>query len=344
MGFSTAYRASFLKYREKIWDRKRARVRLHTSFRRSYREDYDRDLEMPGLMSHAVSTFKVIFKNWKVFGGLLLITTLFIILFVGLMSEETYKETQEIVDTAAQDLSFGAIGNYAKSGLLLLSTITSAGLSSGMTEIQQVFTIIAFLIVWLTTIYLVRHLLNGERPKLRDGLYNSLAPLLSTLVVLLVAFVQLIPILLVIITYSAAVATDFLDTPFYALIYFIFAALMVLLSVYLLSSTLIAMVATTSPGIYPFKALQAASDLVAGRRIRLTIRVLYLLFVVVLIFIIVMLPIIFLDLWLKNIFTWLAGIPVVSFFLFATTCFSAIYATTYIYTYYRGILQYDYKK
>lgn len=342
--FKSDYRVAFEKYREKFWNKKRARVRPHTSFRRSYREDYVRELKVPGLMSHAMKTFQIIFKNWKLFGGLMLIITLFVIVFVGIMSEDTYTQTQEIVDTAAKDMSLENIGNYAKSGLLLLSTITSAGLSTNMTEVQQVFAVIAFLIVWLVTIYLVRHLLNGERPKLRDGLFNSLSPLLSSVVVFAVACIQAIPILLVVITYSAAVATDFLATPFYALIYFIFAATMILLSCYLLSGTLIAMIAVTSPGLYPLRALQTASDLVASRRTRFVIRLIYLLFVIALIFIICMLPIIFIDLGLKNWLTWLEGVPIVSFFLFATTCFAAIYATTYLYLYYRWMLNYDYQK
>ncbi len=344
MGFKEKYHEAFNKSREKVWDKKRARVRLHTSFRRSYREDYDRELEVPGLIVHAAQTFKIIFKNWKVFCGLIIVATIFVIFFVGLMSEETYTETQEIVDTAAADLSLGSIGNYAKSGLLLMSTIASVGLSSNMSEVQQVFAIATFLIIWLTTIYLVRHIMNNEHPKLRDGLYNALTPLLSTFVVLLVAFIQMIPALLVVITYSAAVSTGFLDTPFYALIYFIFAATMILLSVYLISSSLIAMIAVTSPGLYPIRALQTASDLIAGRRTRFVVRIIYLVFVVVLIYILVMMPVIFIDLWLKSIWGWLEGIPTVAFFLFLTTCFVAVYVSAYLYLYYRRILEHDYQK
>lgn len=342
--FKEKYQENFLKYREKIWAKKRARVRLHVSFRRSYREDYDRDLKIPGLTSHAFRTFRFLFKNWKLFGSLLFLTTLFIIFFVGLMSEETYTETQEMVDTAAADLSIGNVGTFAKSGLLLLSTIASAGLSASMTEVQRVFLVLAFLVVWLVTIYLTRHLLNGEKPKLRDGLYNSLTPLLSTLVVFFVAMVQAIPIFIVALTYSAAVATDFLATPFYALVYFIFAAAMLLLSAYLLSSTFIALIAVTAPGLYPMTALHAASDLVAGRRTRFVIRLIYLIFIIALIAVVIMLPIIFLDLWLKSWVSWLEGIPIVALFLFMTICFIFIYATTYLYLFYRSVLDYDYKK
>lgn len=342
--FKSSFREAFVKYREKFWDKKRARVRLHTSFRRSYREDYERDLEVPGLLSHALKSFKLIFQNWKLFGGLLLVITILTVALVGIMSEDTYLEAQRAVDTAVEEWKVGEVGNYAKSGILLLSTITSAGLSSDMTESQQIFLVLGIIIIWLTTIYLVRHLLNGEKPKLRDGLFNSLTPLLSTLLVFIVAFLQIIPILIVIITYSAAVATEFLATPFYALVYFIFAALMILLSLYWLSSTIVALIAVSAPGLYPIRALQTASDLMAGRRTRFIIRIIYLILVLAFIYIVIMMPVILLDLWLKSKIEFLGGAPIVPLFMLATTCFAAIYTTVYLYTFYRRILAYDYQK
>ena len=147
--------------------------------------------------------------------------------------------------------------------------------------------------------------------------------------------------MVVIITYSAAVQTDFLSTPFYALIYFIFAALLLLLSIYLISGSLIALVAVSAPGLYPMTALRTASDLLAGRRVKFIIRVLYLIFVIAVIWVVIMLPLVALDLWLKSIFDWLSGIPFVSLELLLMTCFSAVYATTYLYLFYRRLLDYD---
>lgn len=335
------FKEQFTETREKIWDRKRDRVRLHRSFRRSYREDYNRELEVPGLLSHTMQTFKTIFKHWKLFVPLILLIVLLNVFLVGLMSEESYVQFQNTIDTTSKNLSVGEIGTFARSGLLLLSTITTGGLSQGMTEVQQVFAVLLFIITWLTTIYLLRHLLAGQQVKLRDGLYNALAPLLSSLVVALVIFLQAIPIMIVIITYSAAVSTDFLSTPFYALIYFIFAALLTLLSVYLISGSVIALVAVSAPGLYPMRALHTASDLIAGRRVRLIIRLFYLMITLVIVWIFVMLPLIALDLWLKSIWDWLAGFPFVSFELLIMTCFSVVYVTAYIYLYYRRMLEYE---
>ena len=318
------------------------RKKLHHSFKRSYCEDYLRPFEGPGLLSHAVHTFKVIFKNWKLFLPLLIIIALFNILLVGLMSEDTYTTFQRSLDETTASFGSGKeLGTFARSGLLLISTITTGGLSQGMTEVQQVFAVLLFLITWLVVIYIIRHTLAKQKIKLRDALYNALSPLISTLVVFAVIVIEAVPAMIVIITYSAAVQTNFLATPFYALIYFIFAALMLLLSIYLISSSLVALVAVSAPGLYPFVALSTAADLLAGRRVKFIIRLLYLVFVIAIMWVVVMLPLIALDLWLKSFLTGLAGIPFVSIELLLMTIFTAIYSTAYIYLYYRRMLDYE---
>lgn len=314
---------------------------LHRSFRRSYREDYQRPFEAPGLLAHAVDSFKILFKNWRLFLPLILIIAIMNILLVGLMSEETYVTFQDSLDQTAQDIKAGELGTFARSGLLLISTITTGGLSQGMTESQQLSAIILFLITWLVTIYLVRQILAKNKVKLRDGLYNALAPFISTLIVAAVIFIEAIPAMIVIITYSAAVATDFLSTPFYALVYFIFAALMLLLSIYLISSSLIALIAVSAPGLYPLVAVNTAHDLLAGRRIKFILRVVYLFFVLVVVWVLIMLPLIALDLVLKQAWPAIQGIPFVSIEMLLLTCFSAVYATIYLYLFYRRLLDYD---
>ena len=336
-----SFRDAFYQSKEKQWDKKRGHVRLHRSFRRSYKEDYDRPFEAPGLVSHAVYSFKLVLKNWKIFLPLILLMTVLNIALVGLMNEDTYVQFQKTIDETSKDVKMENLGSFAKSGLLLVSTITTGGLTQGKTDVQQVFATLLFLITWLVTIYLLRQRLAGQIVKLRDGLYNALTPLISTLLVSLVIFIEAIPVMIVVITYSAAVRTDFLSTPFYAFVYFIFAVLLIILSVYLISSSLIALVAVSAPGLYPLNAIRIASDLLAGRRIKFIIRVFYLAIITVIFWVIIMLPLIALDLWLKSSISWLAGLPFVSLELLIMTCFTAVYVTTYLYIYYRRMLDYE---
>ena len=225
--FKATFLESYRNHRERMWKRKRARVRLHQSFKRSYREDYVRKLSVPGLLHHAGDTFSIIFKNWKLFIPLIIFAVVFNVLLVGLMSEATYVSFQETLEETNTKIAGGEIGNFAKAGLLLISTVTTGGLSGGLGEAQTIFAVIIFLLIWLITIYLLRFRLADKKVRLRDGFYNALTPLLSTFVVFVVGLFQAIPIFLTVFAYSAAVQTDFLSTPFYALVFFIFAALFV---------------------------------------------------------------------------------------------------------------------
>ena len=333
-------RVRFLETKGKIKEKRGKRVRLHKSFRRSYREDYQREIEVPSITYHIFATFRIIFKNLKLFLPLLIIVVILNAVLVGIMDESTYTQFQDILDQTSAQLAGGDIGNVAKAGMLLISTVTTGGLSGESSEAATIFGVIIFLIIWLTTIFLLRHRLAGHGVKLRDGLYNAMTPLISTFVVFAVAVIQCIPIFLLIIVYSAAVQTDFLATPFYALVFFIFAVLMILISGYLLSSSLIALVAVSAPGLYPMKAIHAASDLMMGRRVKFILRLVALILTLAIMWVIVMLPLIMFDLWMKT-FEWTEGIPFIPICLNVMTCFTAIYITTYLYLYYRWMLNYD---
>ena len=314
----------------------------HKSFRRSYREDYKRDLEVPGIMHHIFASFKIIFKNWKLFLPLLIMVVVLSAVFVGIMNEASYAQFQDVLDETSKQAAGGDIGNVAKAGLLLISTVTTGGLSGESSEAATVFGVLIFLIVWLVTIFLLRHRLAGHRVKLRDGLYNAMTPLISTFTIFAVVILQCIPIFLFIIVLSAAVQTDFLAAPFYALLFFVFSSLMFLISGYLLSSSLMAFVAVSAPGLYPGKALSTASELMMGRRIRFLIRLVALILALAIVWVIVMLPLIVFDLWMKT-FEWTIGIPFVPICLSTMTWFTAIYVTTYLYLYYRWMLGYEEK-
>ena len=322
---------------------KKYKVSPHKTFRRSYREDYKRKIEVPGIMHHSAVTFRVIFKNWRLFLPLIAIAVVVAVAFIGLMNEASYRQFQTILDQTTEQMEKGDIGIVAKSGLLLISTITTGGLSGESSESGTVFAVRIFLILWLTTIFIVRQRLAGRKIKLRDALYNSMTPLISSFVVFVVAVIQCVPIFLLIIVYSAAVQTEFLATPFYALVFFIFAALMILLSGYLLSSSLMALVAVSAPGLYPVQALRTASELMMGRRVKFVLRLVGLLLILAVTWVAVMLPLIMFDLFMKQ-FEWTHGVPFVPVCLLVMTCFTGIYVSAYLYLYYRWTLGYDTKE
>ncbi len=190
---------------------------------------------------------------------------------------------------------------------------------------------IIILVVWLTTIFVMRHKMAGNKVGLRDALYNAMTPLISSLVMLVLVVIQAIPVMLLVIAHSSAVETHFLDTPFYAFLFLVFAGLMILLTSYLWSGTLMALVAVSAPGLYPLEAIKASNELMMGRRIRFTLRIIALLIVLFVI-------------WALTIWPMAAFVgesPVTSVVLTIIGCFSIIYIATYLYLYYRWMLKFD---
>ena len=323
--------------------KKQDEVRLHRSFKRSYYEDYQRKTELPSLTSQASAAFKMFFKFWKIFLPLLLIFVGLYIFLIGAMSENTLADVKANVEQTNKDVADGKIGTVGKAGLTLLGIISTGGLTT-MNDAQVVIAVLLFAIIWLVTIYLARHLLAGHQEiKMRDGFYSALSPLVSTLVVGLIIFLEAVPIMLTIIVFQVALTTEFLSTPFYALLFFMFATLMITLSLYLLSSSFFAIIVVSAPGLYPLTAVRMAKNLIMGRRLRFLIRVFYLVIIVALLYLLLLMPAIILDGILKAQFAWLADskIPFVAIIQLTITVFIFIYLSIYFYLFYRALLDYN---
>lgn len=265
----------------------------HKSFRRSYREDYARETNVPGMGHQIVEAFRLIFANWKVMGAILLAAVVIELVLVG---------------------------------------VPGSALEWQLDETSGVMGALVFLMIWLTTIYALRRRMAGKEVDIRETFFNSMGPLLSTLVVLVVALIQCVPIVILVIAYSAAVETELLATPFHALLFWGFGALMILLTGYLWSSTLMALVAVSAPGLYPLKALKVTNDLMLGRRMKFVLRLVALLLVLALMWVVILGPVAALA--GATGWTWLAGVVAV-----ILACFSAIYAAVYLYTYYKYMLE-----
>ena len=301
----------------------------HRSFRRSYKEDYRKPLHLPSITQQVVDSFRMIFKNFRLFLPLIIIAVVLDLLFVGVMSGSDYTKLADSVDESTAPVG--------KAGVILATTISSMGLSNGSAGATIVFQALVFIFVFLTTIFILRYLLAKKEIKLRDAMYNSMAPLVPTAVIMIMVAIECIPLLMLLIAYTAAVQTEFLNYPFYALLFLGFAVLMVLISGYLLSSSLIAFVAVSAPGMYPMTALNLVADLMRGKRINFVLRLVALIVVVVMLWILVMIPLIMLDAAMKNNGV-LADVPFIPICIMIMSGFTDVLVTTYLYLYYRWLL------
>jgi hypothetical protein len=314
--------------------------RPHRSFRRTRRRDYARSLKLPGYWSFTAHVHKTIWKNRKIFLLLTLTYAVFTAFMVGIASQDTYTTLTDTLRSTGTDVFSGNLGELGKAGLLFVTAATG-GLSQTLTEVQQVYAGLLAILTWLTTVWLLRNLLAGNKVKLRDGLYNASAPLLSTVVVALVLIIQLLPLAIALIGYSAAVSSGLLAGGVEAMLFWIVAGLLGLMSLYFITSTFIALVIVTLPGMYPFRALKTAGDLVVGRRVRILLRIVWMALTVAVAWIVILIPIILFDTWIKGLWPAIQGVPIIPFVLLAITSLSIVWSASYIYLLYRKVVADD---
>lgn len=329
----------FEKYHRKIKKRVDCfmKRRSHRSFRLTKRRDYVRNLELPGYIKFTKSVFATIWKYKKIFVLLALFYAFLNIIMVGLASEEAYSTLRDTLNATGTGIFVGAWGEVGKAGLMFLSSVTG-GISGNLTEAQQIYAVIITLMTWLTCVWSLRNLLAGHKVRLRDGIYGSGGPIAATFIISIVLLIQFLPLALAIIGISTASASGWLGTGVQAMMFWVAAFSLGVLSFYWATSTLFALVIVTIPGMYPFAAIKAAGDLVVGRRLRILYRFIWMGILVAVFWTIIMVPLIIFDGWVKGVWptiNWLPTIPITMLILGSLT---VIFASSYIYLLYRKVV------
>jgi len=314
--------------------------RPHRSFRLTRRRDYKRSLKLPGYWSFTISTLKLLLTNWRLFGGLVLVYVVVSIVIGGFGAQDTYSNLASSLKQSGGDLFKGNFGTVSQATLLLITSVTT-GLTPNVTQAQSVLGGLAVFFGWLSTVWLLRNTLAGHKPRLRDGLYNSGSPVLATVIVGFIIMLQLLPSAIGLIIYTAAQNSGLLESGVSAMLVWMSVILFSLLSLYWLSSSLIALVIVTLPGMYPLQAIRAAGDMVIGRRLRVLYRLLWMALVVAVTWLIIMIPIILFDDWIKKLVSAINWLPIVPFTIIAMGALTLVYVSSYIYLLYRRIVDDD---
>ncbi len=315
--------------------------RPHRSFRRTRRRDYARSLKLPGYIAFTAQVWRTLSRHKRVFICLIALYAVIMLVLGGITNQATYDKINGLLQESAPAVFTGGAGKIGQAGLLLLSTFASVPTS--LSPEQQVLLTLTLLMVWLCTVWLLREFLLERKPRLRDGLYNSGAPILSTVVIVLIAALQSIPVGLVALIYAGLSSAGILNGGFAAMIFSIFALTVVTLVLYWLTSTFIGMVVVTLPGMYPLRALRASSDLVIGRRLRILLRVLWGMLTVVVAWAVVMIPLVLLDAAIKGAWTAVANVPTMPIAAAIMTAWTTVWLASYIYLLYRKIVDDDAK-
>jgi hypothetical protein len=306
--------------------------RPHRSFRRTRKRDMPKLAPLPSNIFFTAEVFGIMRRNKRAFASFTLLYVALYTLLAGLSSQDGYQTLSEGIKEFGPDIVGGEIGKATQT-FTLFGAAVSGALNDPLSEAQQVYIGILGIFTWLSMVWYLRHRLAGAKVKVRDALYNSGAPFLSTLVLALVLLFQSIPGVAAITVYFTLIGNGVIQGGIESMLFAAAGLLFVVLSLYWMTSTLLALVIVTLPGTYPMKALSLAGDVVIGRRLSLLVRILWLLFVLLLVWIFVLVPMIL----LADVLPW-EWLPVVPITMQLLTGWSFLFFATYVYLLYRRMI------
>lgn len=312
--------------------------RPHRSFRLTRRRDYARSWNLPGYWSFTNEVRLLLWSSRWLFVKFIVLYSIFSFIVIGLLSQDNIELLGKSVNQLGGNVVAGELSGLVQN-FAIFTGVFSGAFSQSLTESQQVYSGLMFLIGWLTAVWLLRQILAGHKKiKLRDGLYSSGSPLVSTFLILMVLMVQLLPFAIAVVAYGAADSVDIFSDVLFTTMFWIVELLLVVVSAYWITSTAIALVVVTLPGMYPLKSLKASSDLVIGRRLRILYRLAWLLVSVLVLWAIVLLPAI-----LINQIDLLSDVPIVPIVVLLLNSATLLWTSSYIYLLYRKLVSDDTK-
>lgn len=315
--------------------------RPHRSFRLTRRRDYARSLRLPGYWAFALYVFRLLKRHWKLFLSLAMLYTIVSIALGTLTSAEVYKQVGDALKEGADSVVSGNISGVTQAGILAVAVFAGGG--GQLSDVQQVFLVVAVILSWLTTVWLLREIMAGRTPRLRDGLYTAASPLIATILIGAYLLIQSLPLGLFVLVFAALSSVGLVTEGVPMFLISAVGVVTVALTLYWMISTFFALIIITLPGMYPAHALRAAGDMVIGRRLRIAFRLLWMLFIAAIIWFTVMIPLIMLESWLTDSFgwqwpSWFPFVPIIASLLSTST---TIWIASYIYLLYRKVVDDD---
>ncbi len=319
-----------------VRNRKFLARRPHRSFRRTKRRDYRRSLNLPGYWAFTLGVSRELRKEWRTFLLLVVLYAVLLLVVGGVTSQDNYNQVSNLMQQSTETLSSGGWDKLGQAGLMLVATFASG--PTNLSADQQIYLFIFLLFAWLSSVWLLREFKLKRKPRLRDGLYNAGAPFLSTLLVCILLLCQLLPIGIVALVYTALSSVGIVGQGFGSMLFWVMAVVVIALVLYWVTSTIIALVVVTLPGMYPMRAVRAAGDLVVSRRLRIMYRILWLLGSVAVAWTVIMVPLILLVTWISSWWSGMSSIPVMPFMAALMSAATAVWMSAYIYLLYRKVV------
>ncbi|MGB4758644.1 MAG: hypothetical protein WBP26_01175 [Candidatus Saccharimonadales bacterium] len=281
------------------------------------------EYHVPGswfLLRRSIGTLQ---RRWKLFLGIgVIYAGLTLFLVHGLSGFENLKDVKDIMQEGLGDEGTPAMVTATTFVYTLLTTNTAR--STDATVYQSML----FVIVWLAAVWALRQSYATkltEKIRIRDSFYRGMGQLIPFVLVVLVIFIELIPAAVGAFLYTTitnGIAVTGIEQALWACL----LGCMVLLSLYLVLSTLFALYVSALPDMTPMHALRSARGLVRHRRLIVLARLIMLVLYWFLAVALILIPLI-------------AFVPLMaSWAFFVIGIVSFLVAHSYLYALYRELL------
>lgn len=265
--------------------------------------------------------FKLLSANKRRIAWFFLVYGLLYIVFVrGFTAPVDIDAIRDSFESVATEEVSALAANFTVFSLMVQSTSSAAGDVAGL--YQMFFLIISA----LALIWLFRQQQAGNKVTMKMAFYRGMYPLIPFIIITAIIGLQTIPASAGNFLFKTVIDSGLAVNTLEQTVWLILFLLMLLLSLYMISSSLIALFIVTLPEMTPLLALKKAKELVQFRRFSVLRKVLAILLFILVLFVAVVFPLIFVS----------ADIAQLVFF--ALTILVIPFAVAYLFVLYRELL------
>ena len=259
-------------------------------------------------------------SHWKAFLGIAAIYGLGVLLLQkGFGVLGSVGDLKNVYATVS-----GSNGNIGNSFSLFFDLLSNT--NNALNPVAGSYQLLFGVVVSLVVIWSLRQAYAGHAVSVRDGFYRGMQPLIPFLLITLVILAELLPMLGGLGLYSTVVMGGLAVNWVEVLLWAVLCSLLVVLSLYLLCSTIFALYVVSLPGMTPMSALRSARELVRHRRWSVMRKLLFLPFSLLIVGLVLIVPFIAFAPALAGILFFIGTVLVLPL------------ANAYMYTLYRSLL------
>ncbi|TXG76390.1 hypothetical protein E6P97_03625 [Patescibacteria group bacterium] len=264
-------------------------------------------------------------KRKRFFAGIVLIYLILTIVLVKGFG--VGSGIPELKDTLAE--LFQGEFSQVVTGVSLFAVLLG-NLSSTPSDQANVYQTVLLITTSLAVIWALRQNISPENKKTKlytkDAFYKGMYPLVPFVLVLIVIGIQLLPVAVAGFLYSTVITGGLAVTAIEKALWLLIVGALLLLSLYMVTSSIFALYIVTLPNLRPMQALRSARELVRHRRWSIMRKVLFLPVALLLVAGVVTIPLI---LTMPGLAEWV---------FFVLSMFGLVVFHSYLYTLYRELL------